>query len=129
MSRERTYRDLVAWQKGMQLVNEIYRATKSWPSDERFGLTNQVRRAAVSIPANIAEGQGRMGKAELRHHVSIAHGSLCELETLLLAAADNDISDTETAHHLVEQADEVGRLLRGLLRSLDAGSSRGVAIT
>jgi four helix bundle protein len=114
---------------GMRLVNDIYRATKSWPSEERFGLTNQVRRAAVSIPANIAEGQGRMGKAELRHHVSIAHGSLCELETLLLAAADNGIADADTAHRLVKQTDEVGRLLRGLLRSLESGSTRGLVTT
>src|SRR3954447_24113137 len=99
----------------MLLVNDVYRATRTWPSDELFGLTSQVRRAAVSIPANIAEGQGRLGKAELRHHVSIAHGSLCELETLLVAAADIGAMDGETSHHLEAQTDEVGRLLRGLL--------------
>jgi four helix bundle protein len=113
---------LVAWQKGRLLAREVYRTTTGWPSEERFGLTSQIRRAAVSVPANIAEGQGRQGKAELRHHLSIAHGSLCELETLLIVAADVGVLDTETETRLLSQAEEVGRVVRGFLRSLERGN-------
>ena len=107
------------------MVADIYRVSANWPVDERFGIASQLRRAAVSIPANIAEGQGRLGTAELRHHVSIAHGSLCELETLLFAAGDVGFIDGEVQGLLLAQADEVGRLLRGLLGSLEnKGASR-----
>ena len=102
----------------MDLVNAVYRTSNEWPADERFGLISQVRRAAVSVPANIAEGQGRQGTAELRHHLSIAHGSLCELETLFLEASDNGMLNVQVRDQLMDQAEEVGRLLRGLLRSL-----------
>jgi four helix bundle protein len=111
MARERTYRDLVAWQKGRLLVAAVYRMMSEWRADERFGLDSQVRRAAVSVPSNIAEGQGRLGSAELRHHLSIAHGSLCELETLLYDAGDVGLVDEETQMLLLDQTDEVGRLL------------------
>ena len=125
MPREGTYRDLVAWQKSRRLVSEIYRSTSEWPSDERFGLTSQLRRAAVSIPANIAEGQGRLGTAELKHQLSIAHGSLCELETLLIVAGDIGLIAGEVQAVLLADADEVGKLLRGPIRSLDGeGSTR-----
>jgi four helix bundle protein len=101
------------------LVSAIYRVTADWPSDERFGLISQTRRAAVSIPSNIAEGQGRLGKAELRHHLSIAHGSLCELETLLVVASDIGLLEGERQTTLLAQTNEVGRLLRGFIRSLE----------
>jgi four helix bundle protein len=81
-----SYRDLVAWQKAMDMVEAVYRATQTWPKDEVYGLTTQARRAAVSVPANIAEGQGRRGAAEMVHHLSMAGGSLHELETHLLIA-------------------------------------------
>ena len=77
----RTYRDLVAWQLGMELVEMVYRLTGSFPKAEQFGLTSQMRRAAVSIPANIAEGFGRGRKAEFRRFLEIARGSLFELQT------------------------------------------------
>jgi four helix bundle protein len=86
----RGYRDLIAWQKAMVLVTDTYRVTARWPSEERFGLSLQARRAAVSVPANIAEGSGRSGSRHLRNHLSIAHGSLCELETHVLVARDLD---------------------------------------
>jgi four helix bundle protein len=81
-----------------------------------------VRRAAVSIPANIAEGQGRLGAGELRHRLSIAHGSLCELETLPLVASDLRLVE-EVQTPLISQTEEVGRVLRGLIRSLDGRRS------
>jgi four helix bundle protein len=77
---------LVAWQKGVALTVAIYGATREWPSDERFGLASQVRRAAVSVPSNIAEGHGRSGPNEFLHHVSIAYGSLSAVETHLVLA-------------------------------------------
>jgi four helix bundle protein len=118
-----SYRDLIAWQKAMELVNAVYRVTRGWPANEQFGLISQARRAAVSVPANIAEGQGRLGSAELRHHVSIAHGSLCELETLFAVAVANEMLNSEDYGRLSAQTDEVGRLLRGLLRSLPQDKS------
>jgi four helix bundle protein len=118
MPREGTYRDLVAWQKSRRLVSEIYRSTSEWPADERFGLTSQLRRAAISIPANIAEGQGRLGTAEMKHRLSIAHGSLCELETLLIVAGDIGLIAGDVQAVLLADAEEVGRL-RGFIRSPD----------
>ena len=120
MPREGTYRDLIAWQKSRRLVSEIYRSTSKWPEDERFGLTSQLRRAAVSIPANIAEGQGRLGTAEMKYRLSIAHGSLCELETLLFVAGDIGLNSGDVQDLLLADAAEVGRLIRGFIRSLDS---------
>lgn len=85
-SKIRSYKDLVVWQKGMELVSRIYLITKRFPSAEQFGLTSQIQRAAVSIPANIAEGYGRNTKNEYANFLRIARGSLTELETLLLIA-------------------------------------------
>ena len=82
----RDYRDLIVWQKGMDLVTEVYRVTRGFPREELYGLTNQVRRAAVSIPSNIAEGHARQSTAEYRHFLSIAQGSRAEVETQLLIA-------------------------------------------
>ena len=117
-SRVEKYRELVAWQRSMELVSQVYRATSKWPREEQYGLTNQTRRAAVSVPANIAEGQGRTGVKELAHHLSIAQGSLAELETLLLIAEDLRYIEAETCRSLLAHAAEAGRLIGGLIRSL-----------
>jgi four helix bundle protein len=114
----RGYKDLIAWQKAMILVRDTYQLTRGWPADERFGLTLQARRAAVSVPANIAEGSGRTGARDLRNHLSIAHGSLCELETHVLVARDLGFIDTPETEALLERGEEVGRIIRGLLKSL-----------
>ena len=114
----RGYRDLIAWQKAMAMVKEAYRLTKNWPSEERFGLTLQARRAAVSVPANIAEGSGRSGPRHLRNHLSIAHGSLCELETHVMLAHDLGYSGSVETEALIARSEEVGRIIRGLLKSL-----------
>src|SRR6476659_1156091 len=82
----RSYQDLVAWQKAMDLVELVYGATRGFPREEVYGLTSQVRRAAVSVPSNIAEGQGRASTKEFLHHLSIARGSLFEVETQVLVA-------------------------------------------
>jgi four helix bundle protein len=116
------YQDLVAWQKAMELVMTVYRATRNWPHEEQYGLTSQVRRAAVAIPSNLAEGHGRSGRREFAHHVSIAYGSLCELETQLLIAQRLDYSDADVTESLMNRVADVRRLTNGLLRSLQSST-------
>lgn len=114
----RNYRDLIAWQKAMDLVVSVYDATKTFPRDELFGLTSQMRRAVVSIPCNIAEGQTRDSTREFVHFLSIACGSLSELETqLLIASRLHYLTDQQVATTLAECA-EVARIINGLKRSL-----------
>lgn len=113
-----SYRDLIAWQKGMDLAEEVWMVSEGWPRAQLFGLTDQVRRASVSIPSNIVEGQGRNGRAEFRRFLDIAHGSLCELETQLMLARRFRFLDEPTLDRLLTQGAEVGRLLHGLLRRL-----------
>ena len=124
----KSYRDLIAWQKAMDLVEQVHRVTRNWPSDERYELTSQVRRAAVSVPANIAEGQGRSGSKELLHHLSIANGSLHEAETHLLIAKRLGYLEGQACDGLLRQTAEVGRLLYGLRRSITSRASRRQAI-
>jgi four helix bundle protein len=102
----------------MTLVECVYRETASWPGDERFGLTSQIRRAVVSVPANIAEGSGRSGPVELRRFLSIAHGSLCEVQTHIEIAGRLGIMEAESSAAMLADADEVSRILRGFIRSL-----------
>ncbi|MBI5367882.1 MAG: four helix bundle protein [Planctomycetes bacterium] len=119
-----SYRELTVWQRGMDLVEAVYRATGDFPNDEKFGLTSQVRKAAVSIPSNIAEGQGRWSTAEFEHHLSIAHGSLCEVETQLLIAERLKYLSAEVTAPLLETAAEVGRLINALGNSLEHSTRR-----
>jgi four helix bundle protein len=123
MARERSYRDLVAWQKAVDLVVEVYRESSSWPADERYGLTSQVRRAVVSVPANIAEGSGRNGTAELRRFLTIAHGSLCEVQTHLEIAERLGFMVPSASAPLFERGAEISRIINGLIRSLDRSQS------
>lgn len=111
----RNYKDLLAWQKSMDLVTACYKHTANFPALERYGLTDQLRRAAVSIPANIAEGQGRQYDAEFARFLYIASGSLAELETHIQIAQRLGYLDQLAADHLLEQCTEVARLLHGLI--------------
>ena len=115
-----SYQDLEVWQKAMDLAEEVYRATKSFPKHETYGLLGQLQRAAVSIPANIAEGRERAYKKEFLHHLSIACGSLAELETHILIAGRLDYLDKEQVKILMDRTAEIGRMLNGLRRSLKA---------
>ena len=115
----KSYRDLVAWQKAMDLVTAIYEATASFPKEELYGLTSQLRRAAVSIPSNIAEGQGRHGVAEFRHFLRQASGSLMELETQVMIVARLCYVSQDSADRILGRCAEAGRLLNGLVNSLD----------
>lgn len=114
----RNYSELVAWQKAMDLVERIYAATKKFPKEELYGLTSQIRRAAVSIPSNIAEGQGRKSTKEFLHHLSIAYGSLREVETQVLIAGRLQYLGQEEINRLLELSAEVGRIINGLSQSL-----------
>jgi four helix bundle protein len=112
------YRDLVAWQKAIDLAEHVYRATAEFPRDERYGLTSQTRRAVVSVPSNIAEGQGRRSSDdEFIRFLQIALGSLCEFETQLELAVRLKMLDREKAKPLRASSGEVGRLINGLIRS------------
>ena len=115
-----SYRDLIAWQKAMDLVTAIYRATAGFPRDEIYGLTSQLRRAAVSIPSNIAEGQGRQSTREFIHFLSIAYGSLNEAQTQILIAERLKYLNDSDCQSLIEQSYEVARIINGLSRSLTA---------
>ena len=103
----------------MELVRLVYDLTKKFPREEQFGLTLQIRRAAVSVPSNIAEGQGRNSTKEFLHHLSIAHGSLLETETQGLIAEMQGYISTSATNELLDRAAEVGRLLNGLAGSLN----------
>jgi four helix bundle protein len=113
----RSYRDLIAWQKAMKFVREIYTVTQLFPREERYGIINQLRRAAVSVPSNIAEGQARFSQKEFHHFLSQARGSLVEIETQLLIARDLKFLPSNKAELLLKDADELGRILNGLIAS------------
>jgi four helix bundle protein len=113
------YRELVVWRKSLALVTDVYRLTAHFPNEETYGLKSRIRRAAVSVPANIAEGQGRWSRGEFRQFLGHARGSLFELETHVLIAQNLEyVSGAESAHFLT-RIHEVGRLLNGLLKSLE----------
>lgn len=114
----RHYRELVAWQRAMDLVSEVYELTRRFPPAELYGLTNQVRRAAVSIPSNIAEGQGRGVGREFGHHLRIAAGSLNEVETQVLIAERLGYIPAAAVARVLDCSAEVGRVVNGLLKSL-----------
>ena len=113
-----SYRELEVWRVAVDLVEQCYRATKPFPKEELFGLTSQLRRAAVSIPANIAEGYGRLHAKEYLNHLSIARGSLKELETHLIICQGIGLLDQPTAEPLLAVADRVGQMLTKLIQSL-----------
>lgn len=115
-----SYRDLRVWREGMTLAKGCYLLTKGFPREELFGLTSQIRRAAASVPANIAEGYGRESTGEYIHFLRIAQGSLKELETHLLLAGEVGVCSLEAVQPALTQADQLGRMLRSLLRTLQA---------
>jgi four helix bundle protein len=119
VSDVRSYRDLVVWQKAMDMAVAVYELTKAYPKDEMFGLTSQSRRAASSVAANIAEGYGRSSKQAYINFLRIAQGSLKELETHLILATRVGIAGQAPVDTLLGQADEIGRMLRALILKLE----------
>ena len=119
----KSHRDLIVWQKAMDLVVSVYHDTETFPGSEMFGLTRQIRRAAASIPANIAEGQGRRFRKEFLSYLANARGSLWELDSHFELAARLGFLEPKLHSRLQIQMDEVGRILNGLMRSV-ANSSQ-----
>ena len=117
--RTRHFRDLLVWQKGMQLARVVYKKTTDFPKSELFGITNQMRRASLSVPSNIAEGHGRLSDGSLRVFLGQARGSLYELETQIELACDLKYLQTKDAKELLELSREVGRMLNGLIGVLE----------
>lgn len=113
------YRELIVWQKAISLVESVYRATNDFPKTEIYGLTSQVRRAAVSVPSNIAEGQGRSTTRDFLHFLSMAQGSLMEVETQITIAERLGYLKKQQEATLLESTAEIGRLLNGLCNSLN----------
>jgi four helix bundle protein len=118
MMSSRNYTDLIAWQKAMDLVVMVYRETTVFPKEERYGLTNQLRRAAVSIPSNIAEGQGRQTTRDFQRFLTMAYGSLREVETQVSIAERLEYIERAKSAGIHAQCAEVGRLVNGLSNSL-----------
>ncbi len=114
----RNFRDLIAWQKAMDLAEAVYRATGTFPKEEVYGLRSQVRASASSVPANIVEGQGRKSTNEFCRFLSIAHGSLCETHTHLLLSERLEYLTHSVTAELTKQIEEVARLINGLLEAL-----------
>ena len=113
-----SYRDLDVWQFAMNIVIEIYSVTRAFPPEEKFGLIAQLRRAAVAIPSNIAEGRNRLGAAEFRRFVSIARGSVAEVETQLAVAVALGFVAADEIASLASQLDGLSKMLFGLYRRL-----------
>jgi four helix bundle protein len=113
-----SYRDLDVWKKGVQLAKAVYHLTAALPKHETFGISSQLQRAAVSIPANIAEGHARSSTKDFLRFLAIARGSLAELETLLTLAVELEYCHSHEAGEIMRRCDEVSRMLSGLRNSL-----------
>lgn len=113
-----SYKDLIVWQKSMDLADMIYKLSANWPKEETYGLTNQIRRAAVSIPSNIAEGYGRMSQGEYKHHLAFARGSLVETETQIELSRRFGYSTQEQIAPIIALQNEIGKMLWSMLTKL-----------
>jgi len=125
MGTVQSYRQLIVWQKAMDMAADIYQATESLPKQELYGLTSQLRRAATSVAANVAEGQGRRSTGEFCHFLGIARGSLYEVETELLLARSLRFMSEADCDTVLELTTEVARLLNGLMNSLEQRTAAG----
>jgi four helix bundle protein len=120
----KSYRDLDAWQEAMQLVEQIYEVVAAMPIEERFGLTQQLKRAAVSVPSNIAEGHARGATRDFTRFLSMARESVAEIETQIELAIRIGLLEAEIVEPIVQRCDKLGRILRGLRKSLDSKLAR-----
>lgn len=123
-----SFRDLLVWQKSMSLTEEIYRLTQGFPHEEIYGMTSQMRRAAVSLPSNIAEGHGRLNTGEFIQFLGIARASNCELQTQLELARRLKMGDQERVNAAEKLSHEVGKMLFSTIESLKEKSNSGVAL-
>ncbi|HSE48839.1 MAG TPA: four helix bundle protein [Terriglobales bacterium] len=122
-----SYRDLKAWQKAIELVVHIYELTGPFPKHELYGLTSQMRRAAVSIASNVAEGKGRSSDRDFVHFLTHSRGSVLELETQLIISARLNLISPKQLQEAEKKAQEVGRILNGLIQSLETGKAKALA--
>lgn len=118
MDKTKNYKQLIVWQKSIDLTELVYKLTSRFPKEEVYGITSQIRRCAVSVPSNIAEGQARSSAAQFKHFLSISKGSLAELETQFIIAERLKFISTEDSEIFQNQVNEVGKLLNGLINSL-----------
>jgi len=117
-SKSRSYRDLEVWKLSIDLVKGVYLITNKFPASENFGLTNQIRRAAVSIPSNIAEGQGRNSAREFRQFLAISLGSIAELETQLIIAKEIKYLTHEESNPLLSNLDRIRKMIKALSKGI-----------
>jgi four helix bundle protein len=117
------YKELNVWQKAIELVKEVYKLTDNFPNNEQFGLTSQIRRAAVSIPSNIAEGAGRRSNKEFEHFLSISLGSCFEVETQIIIGQELNFANPDNCDASVKLITEVQKMIRGLQKSLQTQKS------
>lgn len=122
-----SFKDLLVWQRAMELTVAVYRLTQDFPREEQFGLTSQIRRSAVSIPSNIAEGQGRSSTNEFRQFLSIARGSNCEVQTQLEIARTLKMGNLGLIDEAESLSNEVRKMLFGMLNSLRSQRSKELA--
>lgn len=113
-----SFRDLQVWQRSMQLTVAVYRVTQDFPREEMYGLTSQIRRSAISVPSNIAEGQGRLNSTEFRQFLGVARGSLCELQTQLELARALQMGQTKLIDEAESLSHEVGKMIFAFLESM-----------
>jgi four helix bundle protein len=119
MTEIKTHKDLIVWQKGVAFVSDIYKQTKTFPNDEKFGIISQLRRAAVSVPTNISEGAARHSKKEFIQFLYISLGSISEIETLLLIVGNLNFIDIGKLDILQKQSEEIKKMLTALIKSLN----------
>jgi len=119
-----SFRDLIAWQRAMQLVTDIYRISNNFPRSEIYGLTSQIRRAAVSVASNIAEGRGRLSVMEFRHFLALAQGSIYELQTQLIVAKSLSLASKEDLERAEALSTEVSKMLTALIQKLSVGITK-----
>lgn len=117
--KAQSYKDLTVWQKAMELVTEVYSATQSFPRTEQYGLTSQIRRSAISIPSNIAEGRAKRSTKDYIRFVNIAYGSVAELETQLIISRNLGYLDGSKLEAFLEKSAAIGRMLNGLISGLE----------
>ena len=114
----RTYQDLLVWQRSRELVKNVYLLTKEFPAEERYGLTSQTQRAAISVPSNIAEGFGRKSNQEFKRFLLISFGSLTELQTQITLAGDLEYIKDQEVQSINNEIDEICKMINGLLKKL-----------
>lgn len=119
VKKSNSYKDLDVWKKSIDLVKQIYQITEAFPKSEIFGLSSQIRRAAVSIPSNIAEGQARNSNKEFRQFLFISLGSVSELETQIIIAQELGYVKEESAKNILDATDSITRMVKGLIKSLN----------